>query len=267
MFKSRTMSWWPPVCQALDEAIARVAESEYRRLSAGRRPEECLHCTEQALEALGALQRGAEPEYNEWDALFYVTWYQPRQVNLALALTRYFLSRRSSPARDLHIVDLGCGSLAVQFALTIALAEARLMGASIDATVQGIDPSASMARVGEELWLEFWSIVNDNPHLSYVADSCDVISSSYTSHDSSDSYCASYEAHAQTTLTSTDCWLIAAHTVYESNKLLIRDQLTTIRTKSEPALVIVTTHVSKAPLALFVAGSGFTFTTFHEPYP
>ena len=267
MIKNRTMSWWPSACQALDQAISRVAESEYQRLSAGRGSEECLHYTEQALEGLGGLQRGEEPEYNEWDALFYITWYHPRQVNLALALIRYFLSRRPSPPRGLHVIDLGCGSFAVRFALAIALAETRLSGASFDVAIRGIDPSRSMKEIGEKLWLEFLSIVTGTPSLSCVATACGEIASSCVSHDSSDSYCASHEAHVRETSPATDCWLIAAHTVYESNRLLIRNELATIRTKSRPALVIVTTHVSKVLLAHFAAGSGFTFTSFHEPYP
>ena len=70
---------------------------------------------------------GEEPEYNEWDALFYVTWYQPRQINLALAiLQKLYEDARKWLGSDfpLHIIDVGCGAfLAVQFAMAILAAE------------------------------------------------------------------------------------------------------------------------------------------------
>ena len=71
-----------PTLDAFDEALADVAKKEYRRLREG------LHgCTrasriDGALESLELLQGGQEPLYHDWDSLFYVTWYQPRQVHL-----------------------------------------------------------------------------------------------------------------------------------------------------------------------------------------
>ena len=231
------------VRQSLDMAIARVAEDEFSRLSGGKTPEECVNCVTQALKSLGGLQWGNAPEYNEWDALFYLTWYQPRQINIALAVLRRFFS-----GQPLHIIDVGCGALAVQFAVAVAIAEKQLVGSEV--TVQGIDPSESMRRIGEELWLKFWSIVYEDRYLSNLAGACDVLTSSCNSHDSKESY---YKMNSP----GTECWLIAVHAVYESNKEDIRNTFAEIRSKFAPMLEIVTTHPSKRDVAWSMTGEEF----------
>lgn len=224
-------------------AIAGVAEDEYSRLSGGKTPDECLDCITQALKSLGGLQRGNAPEYNEWDALFYLTWYQPRQINIALAVLRRFFS-----GQPLHIIDVGCGALAVQFAVAVAVAEKQLVRSEI--TVQGIDPSEPMRRLGEKLWLKFWSIVYEDSHLSNLADACDILTSSCDSHDSKEAY---YKRNSPVT----GCWLIAVHAVYESNKEDIQNTFAEIRSKSAPMLEIVTTHPSKRDVAWSMTGEEF----------
>ena len=228
-------SWSHLVRQSLDVAIARVAEKEYHRLSSGISPKERLNRVTKALESMDGLGKGNEPEYNEWDALFYLTWYQPRHINLALAIVRHFFSGNS-----LHVIDVGCGALAVQIAAAISTAEKRPNGSKIKVTVQGIDPSEPMRRIGETVWLEFWSIVDENPHLSYLSQVCNIMTDSCDSHDSKDSYYCSTDAHIGSGSSSAECWLMAVHAVYESNKHSLRDILANIRRKSAPMLEVVT---------------------------
>ena len=73
---------FPTTMRLLEGAILEVAKSEYARLSAGLAPHQVATRVGDALESLGGLRRGVAPAYDEWDALFYLTWYQPRQINL-----------------------------------------------------------------------------------------------------------------------------------------------------------------------------------------
>ena len=245
------MEWLPLVGQSLDKAITRVAQYEYERLSAGRSPEERLTCVRQALESLDLLASGAEPEYNEWDALFYVTWYQPRQIALALSIMRSFLSPKK---KKYHIIDIGCGAFAVQFAVAIAVAAHNTHGQEVVATVQGIEPSEPMRKIGEALWLEFWSIVDCNSRLSCLADVCDGMTSSCDLYDSCDSCYRSDNAYIPAESSSTACWLTAIHTAYGTNQAALRSDLANIRGEFSPVLTIVTSHPSKENVAKSVIG-------------
>lgn len=62
---------------ALDSAIAEVVREEYKRIS-----EELIlivlpRITEYALKQLARLRNGEMPNYDQWIAPFYLSWYQP----------------------------------------------------------------------------------------------------------------------------------------------------------------------------------------------
>ena len=105
---------------------------------------------ENALNSLLQLQRGYEPDYNsEWVSLFYLTWFQPRQVHLAYAALRQHVAEQQVPP---YVIDYGCGAWAVQIALAILLAEeTELQGLG----VHGIDPNEPMREIGKKLWRKF----------------------------------------------------------------------------------------------------------------
>ena len=126
---------------ALDRAIAEVAEAEYGRLAHGVPPDAQATQVDAALQSLRRLQQGTPPDYDsDWVVLFYLTWYQPRQVHLAYAALRQYVSANNPPQ---CVVDYGCGALAVQLALAIALTEEDCAGAA----VHGLDPSVPMRRL------------------------------------------------------------------------------------------------------------------------
>lgn len=114
---------------------------------------------EQALADLGNLQQGIPPDYNDKGvALFYLTWYQPRQIFLAYSALRHVIREQKPPSR---IIDYGCDASAVQIAMSILTVQ-WLHGVSIrqrpsynPSAVHGIDPSEPMRRIGEVLWRKF----------------------------------------------------------------------------------------------------------------
>ena len=244
----------------LDEAIAAVAEQEFNRLR--RITNDDVQLAENinaALDSLAKLQYGVKPEYNEWDALFYLTWYQPRQINLALTILPglYEDARTDLGANfSLHIIDVGYGALAIQFAMAILATEYQLEGK--DVTVNGIDPSEPMKKIGEALWLEFWSILSGHPDLSDLSRVCDYITNNCGFFDSHTSYCC-FDGGFSRVNPRPVCWIMAVHAIYESNKDKIKRALQALQGQYSPSVILVTAHESKRGIARYVTGEGFRF--------
>lgn len=143
----------------IDRAIAEVAKQEYQRLTRGLSEGEIVGHVRRALEELKKLSEGGTPAYDcEWVALFYLTWYQPRQINLVYS----FLDQtRDDLPKRLLVLDLGCGALAVQFALAIFAATRVEPGGKV--VVWNVDPSRPLVRIGTELWERVHRMVRGEP--------------------------------------------------------------------------------------------------------
>ena len=230
----------PLVANALDVAIARVAETEYNRLSEGRSPEDIALSVDRAIASLLNLGRGISPEYNEWDALFYLTWYQPRQINLALALAWPF----QKEPQPLHIIDFGCGSLAMPIAMAIAVAQSELSEREAYIEMHEIDPSDAMRTIGLRLQRVFSDVVQSDPTLS--RSSLIMANERIQEHmgiwRSLDQYYRSDRSHEGWIYPSPNCWLVAIHAVYATNAAQLREDFITVREKSDPAYEVVTCH-------------------------
>lgn len=180
----------------VDRAVAKVAEQEFRRLSRALSEEEAVDHVHRALAELRKLREGSVPAYDcEWVALFYLTWYQARQINLVYSL---LVQRNVGLPRRLHVVDLGCGAMAVQFALAIFAATSGQAGTRISLT--GIDSSRQMIAIGVELWKCFRKMIREEvrgfrtPETIHLLDRVTtVISKEYRTFDSLDSYRRSYD--------------------------------------------------------------------------
>ena len=138
------------VKDALDKAIAIVAGEEYKRLSHGLSLHEKANRVEGALKELEKLQYGKIPDYSDkWVALFYLTWYQPSHINLAYSI----IKESGEPLNDrLHIVDFGCGALAMQFGVALSMSEAIEEGQSFSKLrIDSIDTSKPMIDIGKKV--------------------------------------------------------------------------------------------------------------------
>ena len=250
------------VGRVLDEAIASVAEEEFNRLRRATNDNAQIAANvTAALSSLDKLPKGVEPKYNEWDALFYITWYQPRQINMALKILRRFYEKsrykHQRAGRPFHVIDVGCGALAVQFAMVLLATECRWKGA--DVTVIGIDPSEPMRNIGDALWLEFWSNLSNHPNLnkhSELSDLerfCDCMTTNCELFDSHTSYFCS-EGGRSWVNPRLERWIMAVHASYESNRFTIKRALQELRDRYSPSAILVTSHRSRWEVVRFVAG-------------
>lgn len=225
------------VKDALDTAVAEVAEDEYRRLSRGKSRKGIAKRVARVLRSFEQLQSGMPPKYNKWDALLYLTWYQPRQINLALAA----VARYPQAPRPIHVIDVGCGALATTIAMAIWAASSEARRSDIDIEVHGIDPSDDMTRIGLRLLRRFSSIVASEPSLSRLRMTLGRVEENMGIHRTLDEYYSSDSAKRGMRRGST-CWLTVIHAVYASNVDSLREDLKRIRHKSSPAYEVVTCH-------------------------
>ena len=206
----------------------------------------------QALNSLGGLRDGIAPAYDEWDALFYLTWYQPRQVNLAHLVADHLFSDGPQPV---HVIDFGCGALASRFAFAVSAAMLDVPPSELYVDLHGIDKSEPMVRIGNAMWSKFVRSVSD-PHLEAVCRAVD-----YHTYASYEDYGRSRAAYVAGVYPSPNCYLLAVHTIYESNKVALRETFSAIRAERDPAATIVTCAASREQVASQAAGGGFRLLT------
>ena len=218
---------------ALDRAITRVAHNEFQRLSTGMTIQQLTHKVHQTLDSLAGLQRGNPPDYNDpWIALFYLTWYQPGQIQLAHILIEAQKGARQTSLlladdfQRLHVVDFGCGALAMKFAVAWAAADALENGEQISSiNVDSYDPNPAMVRIGSYLWQEFKAEIPANPQFTHLLRTINIITD--RQHTNPD-FAINIDQH------STHVWLSAIHATYRNNTQQVGPNLANFSRITEP---------------------------------
>ena len=182
----------------VDLAIAEVGRAEFDRLSDGLDNAQVRNKITYALDQLSRLAGNStfvtgsggrmlpipsipdyvsdDPTNDQWLSLFYMLWYQPRQVLLARDVFAELLDSElttglSESRRSIGVFDYGCGSLAGLFGLTIALYERQKVDGLFDSiTVNNHDVSDPMVHLGTRLWLRFQERIRSRDTLKGLAD-------------------------------------------------------------------------------------------------
>ena len=221
--------------EALDEAIAKVTQAEFDRLSEGRGRTEVMEREKRARESLDLLLRKAKPDYeDEWVAPYYVIRYQPRQVNLV-----HSVLLKSAPTihAPVHVVDVGSGAWASMIALAIFHSVAGRSGRKTEITVHGIEPSEPMTRLGEELWMEF-GCAAERRKLAPIVDTVYAMTGTITIFPSFDDYSRAAWGRSldPAGLPAQESWLLSVHAVYKETKDDIRGFLKDYRERNPRCL-------------------------------
>lgn len=216
------------VTDCLSQAIVDVAEREFNRLREEMSGFRMAQSVEGALQSLKGLASGKMPDYDEWDAPFYLTWYHPNHVNLAYSMIAATLKNtgRELP-KNLYLLDFGCGTLATQFGLALAVADLLDEQAVKSIRVRPIDDSEPMVRLGTEVWDVFGELVREEPELgrlSAVIDSMRI------------------EFGNSLPEPGEECWLSAMHVVYEKNCVAVKKWLALHKNRIRPQVGFITSH-------------------------
>ena len=254
-----------PALQALDDAIAKVTWAEYTRLK-DRYPGDMapgsgtprvsrstafVERLEGAFKSIDGLQTGRKPNYDEWDAPLYVSWYQARQVHLVCAALQQYPPPPSE--KPLQVIDIGCGAWAVPIALAIAAANGGVALRKRHVSIHGIEPSESMTDLGKELWLEFGCAAEQRGlDIDFIHEMID-----------DDGIFASVGAYPglppSNAPADSESWLLAIHALYDESKSEITRFL---KDRRRPAnrlrYELITTDETKKPelTGLIVDGPG-----------
>ena len=233
---------------ALDSAIASTAMEKYGSLRLSHSDQvELAKSIQMALEALRDLQIGALPNYrDDWIALLYLLWFQPKQINLAYSLISETLLRVPNinpflkSGAELNVVDFGCGSLAMQFAVCLVVADAiEEHGLSPTVNMYSIDSSTAMVQMGNAVWDEFKKLTAKDPGLVNVRRASESLVPR-THHAI---------PGAVVGLRGKNNWLSALHAVYEDNKVPLAKSLQYLKENLTPDFGVLTTHRGKGYLA------------------
>ena len=180
------------------------------------------------------------PEYCDWDSLFYATWFQPTQINLAYTILSKALSHGSPfPNRpaSLHFHDFGCGALATQFGLAIAASELLDEGYSPEIVISLEDSSQSMKDIGWMIWENLIREIDDEtkyPSLGRLRQTCKRITPA-ASLSEGRQFCRDLSL-------SESRWLSAFHVAYEENVSAANPYLKDLVGIWNPNFVLVTSH-------------------------
>lgn len=249
--------------RVLDRSISKVADTEYRRLFRGINAVALAQKVHNALNSLGRLQQGNPPDYDDpWVALFYLTWYQPSQINVARRLIYWMNQNRGNEAfiqkdkRSLHIVDFGCGALAMQFAVVWSAAELLERGYKVESIrVDSYDVGRAMVELGAKLWEDFKLAVSDESHLSDLAEvSLTMIQNQYIGPKS----VPLWETAGQ----DEERWLSAIHTIYVNDLPQTRQGLANIANAFNPTVGFMSCHANEQSHRLLDQATPFSFPEY-----
>ena len=225
----------------LEEALVKIAEEKWQKLVANLRSSDSRDLekqyVEKSLRSLKRLQEDGMPNYDEWDSLFYFTYYQPRQVNLAFSILCAMRTDRDifeSENRKIRFIDYGCGCLATIFAVSMAAADSISRGIHIEKIkFDFYDKNTDMINAGEEIWGEFVKAMRTNYPKHPVTGVLNKIL--YKTHTSLSTMRENYEA----------CYLTSFHCIYSENIDDVSLDIGRLLSQFKPVGVILTTDSIK----------------------
>lgn len=229
------------VCRVLDMAVANAAESEFQRLTEGMNSTEKRRRVGEAMDSLDLLRTLESPDYSDgMVALLYVVKYQLSHTNLAYSIIKTMKEQSGSikstltNADSLQVVDFGCGSLAMQFGVALAVADVLEQGHTIsEVRIDSIDISRPMIDMGRKIWAEFRELVSQDARLQVLKSSCDLIHKHYKAHT---------DFHSVQAVPDADRWISAMHAVYKSNRRDVKDALTSLHKAIVPDTGLMTCY-------------------------
>lgn len=249
-----------PSATILDEAVADTAAI---LIEEAKHNEQLAHDLRRAMISMSTDLRNcrmadyAHPEVT----IAYLVNYHVSRVGLAFYLLQQAARLRTGDSltltsdRPLHIIDFGCGTLAVQFGLAITLAHATANGkANAPVRITSMDRARSMLRAGDQLWNNLLDKAKSNSKFEPLLKSMESLG-----HITASFGLPSPQPGEET-------WLTTLHTVHNENRThqaRITAQLTAIAHSNNPELGIISFHWS--PGSTQAARDVWPFPTNDEP--
>ncbi|MDE2937820.1 MAG: hypothetical protein OXR67_02720 [Chloroflexota bacterium] len=218
------------VVSALDRAVSETVSEEFEYITNGKSVSigQWLRNNSRN-DIFQSLRSLTPPNYsNPMVSVVYAAMYQLQHINMTYsAIKELLVSKNADKATitnspRLQVIDLGAGCLAMQFGLTLAVADSLEQGhQNIAVHVDSMDPNLTMCTLGEKIWLNFLRIVNqDNSEpsstLSSLHRACSMVT--HRLHKNIQSI---------DTLDDSEIWISAIHAFYQVFEKQIRTDLWT----------------------------------------
>ena len=153
------------VAELLDHAVAEIADREIQGILGSLSESEKRRRLRLATFSLDKLRKNGSPDYSdELVAAMYLVQYQLQHINLAYSMITSSLRiggrRKVTSGNALHVVDYGCGALAMRFGVLLAVADALEAGELISAVkVESLDPALPLVSLGASIWARFKTLL------------------------------------------------------------------------------------------------------------
>ena len=183
------------IIDALDQAISAAFNENFRNLAQGKTEDEIRAVFSQRITqalptpqnpqppAPGNAPPDSEPSNDQAAALIYAVTYHLQHINLTYSLIQTLLNHQLAltPTGRLHIIDLNPQALAMQFAITLTIADALQNGQNITSvTIDHANPDTPLPLLGETIWKEFTAIIQSeiskqNRQFQWLYRACNLI--------------------------------------------------------------------------------------------
>lgn len=225
------------VLNALDKAISETVIEEFERVTVGKSDSYGQWLRNNSRdEIFRSLRSSTSPNYsNPMVAVVYAAMYQLQHVNLTYSLIKDMLAYGDSERAAftncgrLQLIDFGAGCLAMQFGITLALADSLEQGQeSTFIHVDSMDPSAPMLSLGEKIWKNFINVLaesRENPSstLNFLNQTIPLIS-----------YGLHKDIYTIEVVKESDRWISAIHAFYPTFEGKVRDALAELYQRIQP---------------------------------
>ena len=231
-----------------------VAGGELTRLSACCPGEETARNIHNALNNFAEdLRKGASFDYDDWAAVLYVLWYQPRRIHSVYQCLKAWpasIGGLSDITRSPFVVDFACGAGAMAFGTALALADVvlnldpvpRKPLPTID--IWAIDSSPAMLSLGQNLWSHFTRMIDTDAYvnrLHALSSSCKAINIRWLLTDAPkiNDHIRELPFHLKRPR-----YMSLLHGVYEDNQQMICEWMQSLGNVVQPDFVLTTSHVN-----------------------
>ena len=201
-------------------------------------------------DSLRRLREGKLPDYNGLDPLVYAIWYHACHVALSYKIFRslIYLTRDANIDRvrdnEIQIVDIGCGTHAGLFGLTLAAAQAIERREDVPLfRFHSIDPRPDMPKFGHRLWDDFLVKADRTRMSGLIEQALERIRLTETKS-------SIHELDLQTAgpLGTRQNWVLAMHAVYDETLDDLRETFRNLNDRFDPDVGVLTSHYTNTEL-------------------
>lgn len=147
-------------------------------------------------------------------------------------------------ASNLHLIDFGCGALAMQFGIALAMADAIDRGDPVPTVrVDSIDACDAMINLGRNVWQAYIDSLAQDPGMATLTQACGLLDWHTNNTETTEQIVRAIPRQI-----GAEVWLSALHTVYDENITDVRDSLAEIVRHHGPDFGFITSTGRKEEL-------------------